>query len=110
MHSPTAQIAGSQQELLGQAMVAAMAGISDTKAVGRWARAEREPRGESEWRLRDSFQILIARGTHGDGFGVSPTDRRVIRRGPAGSCDYGELSGCLPIQENEILRLRAQND
>lgn len=54
----TPQVAGTLQELLGQQMVAAISGISDEKTVGRWARGERGPRGESERRLRDAFQIV----------------------------------------------------
>ncbi|MDQ2651906.1 MAG: XRE family transcriptional regulator [Chloroflexota bacterium] len=58
IHSPTPHIAGVMQELLGQRLVAAMTGIGDEKTVGRWARGEREPRGESERRMRDAFQIV----------------------------------------------------
>ena len=56
-----AGIASSLQELLGQTMVARMTGVSDAKAVGRWARGEREPRAGSERRLRDAFQIATLR-------------------------------------------------
>jgi hypothetical protein len=58
VHASTAQIAGELQELFGQRLVAAISGVSDEKSVGRWARGEREPRGDSERRLRDAFQIV----------------------------------------------------
>jgi hypothetical protein len=58
VHTSTPHIAGALQELFGQRLVAALSGISDEKTVGRWARGEREPRGESERRLRDAFQIV----------------------------------------------------
>jgi hypothetical protein len=58
VHSSTPHIAGLMQDLLGQRLVAAISGIGDEKTVGRWARGEREPRGESERRLRDAFQII----------------------------------------------------
>lgn len=46
------------QELLGQKLTAVVAGIEDPKAVGRWARGERTPRGEAERRLREAFQVV----------------------------------------------------
>lgn len=50
-------MATALQSLLGQRIVASIAGISDPKAVGRWARGERIPRGDAERRLRDAYQI-----------------------------------------------------
>ena len=47
----------SLQDILGQRMVAVLAGVSDVKAVGKWARAERVPHPDAERRLRDAFQI-----------------------------------------------------
>jgi hypothetical protein len=38
-------------------MVAVIAGVSDAKAVGKWARGERAPHPDAERRLRDAFQI-----------------------------------------------------
>lgn len=58
VHSPTPHIAGVMQELFGQRLVAAISGIGDEKTIGRWARGEREPRGGSERRIRDAFQIV----------------------------------------------------
>jgi hypothetical protein len=45
------------QELFGQRIVAFMTGVEDPKAVGRWARGERSPRGDSEQRLRAAYHI-----------------------------------------------------
>lgn len=58
VQTSTSRIAESLQVMLGQSMVAGMTGIADPKTIGRWARGEREPRGESERRLRDAFQIV----------------------------------------------------
>jgi len=45
------------QELVGQKLTAVVAGVGDSKAVGKWARGERAPRGEAERRLREAFQV-----------------------------------------------------
>lgn len=52
------------QELVGQKLTALMTGIDDPKAVGKWARGERAPRGVVAQRLRDAFQVatLLALG------------------------------------------------
>lgn len=47
----------SLQDVLGQRLVAVIAGVSDVKAVGKWARGERTPHPEAERRLRHAFQI-----------------------------------------------------
>ena len=47
----------SLQDVLGQRLVAVIAGVSDAKAVGKWARGERTPHPDAERRLRDAFQI-----------------------------------------------------
>jgi hypothetical protein len=54
-----AEIASYLQKLLGQKWTAYMAGISDPKAVGKWARGERTPRGESERRMRQAFHAAF---------------------------------------------------
>ena len=51
------EMAATLQGLLGQRIVAFMAGVEDPKAVGRWARGERIPRDETEQRLRAIYQI-----------------------------------------------------
>lgn len=53
----TAEMAAFLQDLVGQKLTAVMAGIDDPKAVGKWARGERQPRGEAARRLRDAFQV-----------------------------------------------------
>jgi len=47
----------SLQNVLGQRLVAVIAGVSDTKAIGKWARGERAPHPETEQRLRHAFHI-----------------------------------------------------
>ena len=47
----------SLQDVLGQRLVAVIAGVSDAKAVGKWARGERTPHPETEKRLRVAFQV-----------------------------------------------------
>lgn len=47
----------SLQDVLGQRLVAVIAGVSDAKAVGKWARGERSPHPEAERRLRDAYHI-----------------------------------------------------
>lgn len=51
-------IVGSLQDVLGQRLVAVIAGVSDAKAVGKWARGERSPHADAEQRLRHAFQII----------------------------------------------------
>ena len=54
----------SLQDVLGQRLVAVIAGVSDVKAVGKWARGERAPHPEAELRLRHAFhvtQLLLPR-------------------------------------------------
>jgi hypothetical protein len=48
----------SLQGVLGQRLVAVIAGVSDAKAVGKWARGERSPHPDAEARLRAAFQIV----------------------------------------------------
>jgi hypothetical protein len=59
VQSSPSHLAAELQGLLGQRIVAQMAGVSDPKAVGRWARGERLPRRDAEQRLRDAFQIVM---------------------------------------------------
>ncbi len=53
------EIARYFQDLVGQKLTAYMSGVSDPKAVGKWASGQRPPRGESERRLRDAYQIAM---------------------------------------------------
>jgi hypothetical protein len=57
VRTPLPQMAAELQGLFGQRIIAFMTGVADPKAVGRWARAERTPRGDAEQRLRDAYQI-----------------------------------------------------
>jgi hypothetical protein len=51
-------IASFLQEVLGQKLVAYIAGVNDVKAVSRWASGQRHPRPESESRLRGAYQVF----------------------------------------------------
>ena len=51
-------IVGSLQDILGQRLVAVIAGVSDAKAVGKWARGQRSPHPDTEQRLRNAYQIV----------------------------------------------------
>ena len=53
----TAVIAEYLQGVLGQRLTAVIAGVSDAKAVGQWAKGGRTPHPEAERRLRDAYQV-----------------------------------------------------
>ena len=64
VESSMADVAAFLQDALGQKLVAYMAGVSDAKAVGRWASGERSPRPEAQRRLRDTqyiFRLLVTK-------------------------------------------------
>src|SRR3954454_16395026 len=50
-------LARSLQDVLGQRLVAVIAGVSDARAVGKWARGERTPHPDAEKRLRLAFEV-----------------------------------------------------
>ncbi|HEY3190542.1 MAG TPA: hypothetical protein VGJ70_23825 [Solirubrobacteraceae bacterium] len=50
-------MARSLQDLLGQRLVAVIAGVADAKAVGKWARRTRSPHPDAERRLRNAFHV-----------------------------------------------------
>lgn len=52
------QITEYLEEVLGRKLVATLADVKDTKAVGRWAAGERAPRAAAEERLRAGYQIF----------------------------------------------------
>lgn len=52
------QITAFLEEVLGRKLVAALAGVADPKAVGRWASGERAPRAAAEERLRVAYQVF----------------------------------------------------
>src|SRR3954468_10128476 len=58
VESTMADIVSFLQEVLGQKLVAYIAGVSDPKAVARWANGTRTPRGASEERLRGAYQVF----------------------------------------------------
>lgn len=62
---PIAEVATYLQGHLGQQLVAAIAGVSDPKTVGRWASGKNEPPATREWRLRSAYEAtrLIAAQT-----------------------------------------------
>jgi hypothetical protein len=63
VESNIADVAGYLQEVLGQKLVAHIAGVSDPRSVARWTAGERAPRAEYEQHLRcayQTFQLLLA--------------------------------------------------
>lgn len=50
------EVAGFLQDLLGQQVTAVLAGVTQPRLVGRWARAEIVPSGDAERRLRAAFR------------------------------------------------------
>lgn len=54
-----ADVASYVQQLLGQKWTAYLAGVSDARAVGKWANGGRKPQPESERKLRDAYQIAV---------------------------------------------------
>lgn len=53
----TPEVASRLQELFGQKLVALMVGSGDPKAVGRWAKGEREPHADTEAKLRHAYHV-----------------------------------------------------
>lgn len=51
-------LVGSLQDILGQRLVAVIAGVSDAKAVSKWARGQRSPHPDATQRLRNAYQIV----------------------------------------------------
>lgn len=52
-----AQLIRSLQDVLGQRLVAVVAGVRDAKAVSKWAKGERSPHPDAELRLRNAYQV-----------------------------------------------------
>lgn len=52
------EITKELESILGQRLTAVIAGVSDAKAVAKWARGERTPRPDTEQRLRDAYYIV----------------------------------------------------
>ena len=55
---PIAATAAALQDLFGQRLVAAIAGVRDAKAVGRWIRAEDVPRAQASAALQNALQVV----------------------------------------------------
>jgi hypothetical protein len=56
---PIPQIATYLQETVGQRVAAALAGLSDAKQIGRYARENGpEPHGSTERRLREGYKVV----------------------------------------------------
>ena len=53
-----AEIAACLQSTLGPTLTAVVLGIKDVKAVGQWARSQRQPRPAQEKALREAFQVV----------------------------------------------------
>jgi hypothetical protein len=53
----TPEIASALQDLLGQRITAVIAGVQDSRAVGKWARGERTPHADNERRLREALRV-----------------------------------------------------
>ncbi len=51
-------IASYLQDVLGQRLTAVVAGVSDAKAVGKWAKGKRMPHPGTALRLRHAYQIV----------------------------------------------------
>ena len=52
------EMASYLQDILGQRLTAVIAGVSDAKAVGKWARNKRNPQPPAEERLRNAVQVV----------------------------------------------------
>src|SRR5215207_5481132 len=57
MRASVPEMATYLQDLFGQRLTALMVGSKDPKAVGKWARGEREPHPDVAERLRTVFQV-----------------------------------------------------
>jgi hypothetical protein len=53
-----AEIAAYLQAMLGPTLTAITLGIKDPKAVGQWAKSQRQPRAAQEKLLRETFQVV----------------------------------------------------
>lgn len=58
VESTIQDVVGYLQEVLGQKLVAYIAGVSDPRTVARWAAGERSPRQDHEQRVRCAYQIF----------------------------------------------------
>lgn len=56
--SSVAEIAGYLQSILGPTLTSVTLGIKDVKAIGQWARSQRQPRAAQEKVLRETYQVV----------------------------------------------------
>ena len=55
---PPSTVVSELSDVLGQSLVAVIAGVNDVKGVGEWARATRRPAQEALDRLRTAHWVL----------------------------------------------------
>lgn len=53
-----AEIAGYLQSILGPTLASVTLGIKDAKAIGQWAKSQRQPRPAQEKVLRETYQVV----------------------------------------------------
>lgn len=58
VESSFGDVASFLQEVLGQKLVAYIAGVKDPRTVGRWIAGDREPRPTAEANVRFAYQIF----------------------------------------------------
>jgi hypothetical protein len=58
VESPFADVVTYLQEVLGQKLVAYIAGVSEPRTVSRWRSGDRTPRADHEQRVRCAYQIF----------------------------------------------------
>lgn len=56
--APTRGMAAYLQEHLGRRLTAVLAGVSDSREVGRWAQGDHAPRHDSELALSGAYQVF----------------------------------------------------
>jgi hypothetical protein len=81
------------REALSPTLLAAIAGVSDAKAVGEWARGRRKPAPEALARLRDAHHVLTILRRH-----EAPDTIRAWFRGM--NPDLEDKSPALTLREN----------
>ena len=88
-------------ELLGEKLVAYLAGVTETRAVRQWARGEREPRDPIPARLRLALHVALVIASHDDARvaqawfqGLNP---QLDDRSPARLLREGELDEVGPL-------------
>lgn len=54
----TREMAAYLQEHLGRRLTAVLAGVSDSREVGRWAQGDHAPRHDSELALSGAYQVF----------------------------------------------------